>query len=140
MDINDSVHIDDALIAERFVRAPGPGGQNVNKVATAVQLRLPIERCTTLAPDVRARLRRIAGSRVNREGEIVLTAHRHRSQRRNRQEARERLRRLIERALVRRAPRKPPRKPGAAETRKRIAGKRQRGDVKRLRQRPHDDR
>ena len=131
MYINDQLAIDESLIAERFVRSPGPGGQNVNKVATAVQLRFAVTRCRDLDEDARKRLVSIAGHRVNRHGEIVITANRHRSQRRNRDDARERLARLIRRALIAPTRRKPPRPPSAAAKRRRVDDKRRRGAVKR---------
>lgn len=136
MDINDTLTIDDALIEERFIRSSGPGGQNVNKVATAVQVRFPIDRCDALSDAVRVRLRDLAGSRVNSDGELVLTASRHRSQRRNRDDARERLARLIERALYVPPPRKKRRGPSAAQKRRRLADKRQRSERKKMRGRP----
>ena len=116
MHINDELVIDEALISERFVRAPGPGGQKVNKVATAVQLRFAVARCRQIDDDTRQRLVAAAGARLNRQGEIVITANRHRSQLRNRQDARERLARLIRRALIVPRKRRPPRKPSAADS------------------------
>lgn len=136
MDITATVSIDDGLIEERFIRASGPGGQHVNKVSTAVQIRFAIDRCTSLEPAVRARLKTLAGSRVNRNGRLVLTANQHRSQSRNRDEARERLARLIRRALIEPTSRKPRKPPSAAQRKRRVNDKRRRGDTKRLRRPP----
>ena len=118
---------EDAL-SERFLAATGPGGQNVNKVATACQLRCDIFKLG-LAPDVYHRLKRLAGSRLTGEGEIVITARTHRTQEANRQEARERLADLITRAHI--APRKrKPTKPSRAAKAKRVDTKKNRGAVK----------
>ncbi|MFK8016929.1 MAG: alternative ribosome rescue aminoacyl-tRNA hydrolase ArfB [Gammaproteobacteria bacterium] len=139
MEITATVSIDDALLEERFIRASGPGGQHVNKVSTAVQIRFPVDRCTTLAPDVRMRLKQLAGTRINRNGTLILTANQHRSQVRNRDEVRERLARLIRRALIKPTVRKAKRKPTANQRKKRVDAKRQRGSTKRLRKTPPRD-
>ncbi len=139
MDITSTVSIDDSLIEERFIRASGPGGQHVNKVSTAVQIRFDVDQCTTLLADVRQRLKQLAGTRVNRNGRLVLTANQHRSQVRNREDARERLARLIRRALIKPTVRKPKRKPSANQRKKRVDAKRQRGGTKRLRKIPPRD-
>jgi len=99
--INDRLAIDDSEIDERFVRASGPGGQNVNKVATAVQLRFDVEHSPSLADEVRHRLRALAGSRMTDEGVLVIDARTFRTQSQNREDARERLVDLIRQALVR---------------------------------------
>lgn len=99
--INDRLAIDDSEIDERFVRASGPGGQNVNKVATAVQLRFDVEHSPSLADEVRQRLRALAGSRMTDEGVLVIDARTFRTQSQNREDARERLVDLIRQALVR---------------------------------------
>ncbi len=119
-------------LKEAFVLAPGPGGQKVNKVATAVQLRFDIARSPSLPEAVRERLLRLAGNRMNRSGEIVIEAHRHRTRERNRRDAVERLA-----ALIRQAAEKPririPTRPGPAARRRRLQEKRRRADLKRLR-------
>ncbi len=118
---------EDAL-SETFLAASGPGGQNVNKVATACQLRCDVSRLG-LAPDVYARLKELAGSRMTGAGEIVITARQHRSQEANREEARRRLAELVARAHVRPAKRKKTR-PSRAAKAKRVDSKKQRGAVK----------
>jgi ribosome-associated protein len=130
--VTANITLDEGEIAESFVRASGPGGQNVNKVASAVQLRFDARRSPSLPPEVRTRLERLAGSRLTRDGIIVITAQRHRAQARNRQDARERLLDLIRRAarppLKRRTT-----KPTAAARERRIESKKRRAGIKRLR-------
>ena len=130
--ITDTIAIGEDEIAERFVRAAGPGGQNVNKVATAVQLRFDALRSPSLPEDVRARLMRLAGRRVTQDGVLVITAQRFRTQERNREDAIERLVALIRQAAVRPIPRRPTR-PTAASRERRLAAKKRRSGVKSLR-------
>lgn len=130
--VNAKISIDEREIAESFVRASGPGGQNVNKLSTAVQLRFDVRHSPSLPPDVAARLERLAGSRLTREGVLVIIAQRHRTQARNRQDALARLIDLIRRAAVPPMPRRPT-KPTAAARERRIEGKKRRGGIKQLR-------
>ena len=99
--ITDAIAIEEREVEESFVRAAGPGGQNANKVATAVQLRFDLRRSPSLPDDVRARLERLAGRRLTQEGVLIITAQRYRTQERNREDALERLVALIRRAAVR---------------------------------------
>jgi ribosome-associated protein len=122
---SDEVHFD-------FIRASGPGGQNVNKVATAVQLRFNVRNSQSLKPEIRERLLRIAGKRVNALGEIIIEARRFRTQQRNREDAMERLLQMIERAAVRPKVRHKSR-PTVASKLKRLRDKKKRADTKKLR-------
>jgi ribosome-associated protein len=130
--ITDSIAIDEREIEESFVRSTGPGGQNVNKLATAVQLRFDVRHSPSLLPAVRARLERLAGRRLTNDGVLLITAQRHRTQERNRQEARERLVDLIRRAAEPPKPRHATR-PTVASKRRRLDTKTRRSRLKRLR-------
>lgn len=105
LQINETVAISDSELSFSFVRASGPGGQNVNKVATAVQLRFDLGNCSTLSEEVKVRLRRLAGKRLTADGVLIITARRYRTQERNRQDALQRLEELIRRALIAPKPR-----------------------------------
>jgi ribosome-associated protein len=130
--ITDQISIDESELTETFVRASGPGGQNVNKLATAVQLRFDVRRSPSLPADVRARLAVLAGRRLTQDGVLVIIAQRHRTQERNREDARERLIELIRQAAVPPKRRRPTR-PTAASRERRIESKKRRSGVKRLR-------
>ncbi len=130
--ITDGISLHDSEIAESFVRSAGPGGQNVNKLATAVQLRFDVRRSPSLPADARARLERLAGRRLTSDGVLVITARRHRTQERNREDARERLVELIRRAAAAPVPRRPTRPTGASRKR-RLEAKQRRSKIKRLR-------
>jgi ribosome-associated protein len=130
--ITPKITIDEREVAETFVRASGPGGQNVNKLSTAVQLRFDVRHSPSLLPDVAARLEKLAGTRLTNDGVLVITAQRHRTQARNRDDALDRLIDLIRRAAI--APiRRRPTKPTKASRERRIEGKKHRGGIKRLR-------
>ena len=129
--ITDAIAIDEREIDERFVRASGPGGQNVNKVATAVELRFDI-RASSLPADVKERLARLAGKRVVADRVLLIDSREHRTQGQNREAARARLVALIQRAARRPKTRRPTR-PGAAARERRITAKKHRSTVKRLR-------
>jgi ribosome-associated protein len=136
--ITPSISIDDDELEIDFVRASGPGGQNVNKVSTAAQLRFDVARSPSLPEDVRSRLINRAGSRITNEGVLVIDAHRYRTQEQNREDALDRLATLLRQAAKRPVARKVTR-PSAASRAARLKAKKRRGEVKRLRQFPHDE-
>ena len=130
--IDQHIALEEGEIGESFIRASGPGGQNVNKVASAVQLRFDARRSSSLPEPVRARLERLAGRRLTQDGVIVITAQRYRSQERNRQDALDRLVALIRRAAEPPRPRRATR-PTAAARERRLADKARRSRIKRER-------
>jgi len=139
LEITPAIVIDDSEIEERFVRASGPGGQNVNKVSTAVQLRFDVGRSRTLTAEVRARLRVIAGSRMTDEDVLVIDARSHRTQGQNREDARARLAEFVRLALVR-PKRRHKTRPGAAAKQRRLDTKKIRAQTKQGRGKlRHDD-
>jgi ribosome-associated protein len=130
LQITPTLAIDESELEERFVRASGPGGQNVNKVATAVQLRFDVERSPSLSGEIRTRLRAIAGSRITSEGVLVIDARTHRTQAENREDARQRLIDLVRQASIRPKRRRKTR-PSAASKERRLTSKKSRADTKR---------
>ena len=130
--VNAEIELDEREIQEDFVRASGPGGQNVNKVSTAVQLRFDVARSPSLPDPVRARLIALAGRRVTQDGVLIIEAERYRSQRRNRDDALERLIELIREACEVDKPRRPTR-PTLASKKRRLDSKQRRGETKKLR-------
>jgi ribosome-associated protein len=124
--------IDERDIAESFVHASGPGGQNVNKLSTAVELRFDALNSVNLTPDMRTRLKRLAGRRLSKQGVLIISAQRYRTQGRNREDARARLIELLRRAAVAPVARRPTR-PTAAAAKRRLESKKRRSGVKRLR-------
>ena len=133
--IDDRLALGEREVEESFIRASGPGGQNVNKVATAVQLRFDVRRSPSLPAEVRARLEGLAGRRLTNEGVLVITAQRHRSQERNREQALAALVALIRRAAVPPVPRRATR-PTRASRERRLEAKARRAGVKRRRTGP----
>ena len=136
--VTGSISIDESELSETFVLASGPGGQNVNKVSSAVQLRFDVAHSASLDEDVRARLMRIAGSRLTKDGVLIVTAREHRTQERNRREALARLIEFIRRAATRPKPRKAT-KPPLASKRRRLESKTIRGRLKRARGKPGEE-
>jgi len=137
--ITDRIAIDESELDESFIRSSGPGGQNVNKLSTAVQLRFDVRRSPSLPDDVRTRLERLAGKRLTRDGVLIITAQNHRTQERNRADALDRLTELIRQAAVRPVPRRPTR-PTKASRRRRLETKKRRSGIKALRGgAPHEE-
>jgi ribosome-associated protein len=136
IEITPSLQIDERELQIDFVRASGPGGQNVNKVATAAQLRFDVN-ASSLPEDVRRRLIRLAGNRVTTEGVLLIEARRFRTQEQNREDAIQRFVELVRKALIPPKPRKQT-KPTAASKAKRIQAKKLRGNTKRLRNKSFD--
>lgn len=132
IEITSSVKIEESEIQYDFIRASGPGGQNVNKVASSVQLRFDVRNSPSLEPDVKERLIKLAGSRVTEDGVLIIEAKRYRTQEQNREDAITRLVALVYQATQQPKPRKRTRPPAASQA-ERIEGKKRRGAIKRLR-------
>ena len=128
--VTNSIALDEDEIDEQFIRSSGPGGQNVNKVATAVQLRFDVARSANLSEPVRERLKRLAGRRLTSDGVLIIDARRFRTRERNRRDELDRLIALVRKAAVPPTPRKATR-PTAASKRRRLEGKQRRGTLKR---------
>lgn len=137
LEVSPTLTIEDSELEERFVRASGPGGQNVNKVATAVELRFDAANSAKISDEVRERLRAIAGTRMTADGILVIDARRHRTQAQNREDARARLADLLRQALVR-PKRRRKTKPSKAAVENRVQSKKRRADTKRRRRRVAD--
>lgn len=134
--ITPRIALDEDELQESFIRASGAGGQNVNKVSSAVQLRFDARQSPNLPDPIRARLERLAGHLLTQDGVIIITAQRHRTQDRNRQDARERLAAMIEAACVPPPPKRRPTRPTRGSKERRLEGKANRSGVKRGRGRP----
>jgi ribosome-associated protein len=132
IDITPSLHIDESEFQLSFVRGSGPGGQNINKVATTVQLRFDIQNSPSLRDDVKERLIRLGGSRVTGDGVLVLEAGRFRTQEQNREDAVQRLVALVRQALYVPKPRRPTR-PSKSAKAARVDAKKKHGEIKRMR-------
>jgi ribosome-associated protein len=130
--VTDTISLDESELSESFVRASGPGGQNVNKVSSAVQLRFDVRQSPSLPNDAAVRLMAIAGRRLTKDGVIVILAQRHRTQERNRADARERLFEMIRQAAVRPVERRATKVP-RSQKKRRLEGKKHRGHIKNLR-------
>jgi ribosome-associated protein len=130
--INDRISIDESELEESFVRSSGPGGQNVNKLSTAVQLRFDVRRSPSLPNDVAIRLMKLAGKRITKDGVLVIVAQRHRTQERNRADALERFTELVREAAIPPTPRRATKPPKAAK-RERLEKKKQRSSIKSMR-------